>query len=254
MSVTVGYPEVGEELLQAVVRRVREVGRPERVVLFGSRARGDHRSGSDLDLLIVEEPAPAGRDGFGAYWGALQELFPEMDVLVRTPREVAEWADVPNYLVTAALREGRTLYDTGRRWEGDGLVKRDVADHARGWLLKAQSDLATARRTLDSDGPYDTACYHAQQAAEKALKALLAFEGQAIPRTHKLEEPITLCLTLRPGLDVAGADFPEPTKRGIDSRYDVYFWPEQEDAAEALAQAERVYAAIVAVLPEATRA
>ena len=47
---------------------------------------------------------------------------------------------------------------------------RDKRDHARGWFRKAESDLHTAQRALDSDGPYDTACFHAQQVAEKYLK------------------------------------------------------------------------------------
>jgi HEPN domain-containing protein len=43
----------------------------------------------------------------------------------------------------------------------------DRISHARGWLLKAESDLSAARRVLDGEGrPFDTACFHAQQAAE----------------------------------------------------------------------------------------
>lgn len=49
---------------------------------------------------------------------------------------------------------------------------KDNAALAAGWIRKGDSDLADARRTVDSDGPYDTACFHAQQAAEKYLKAL----------------------------------------------------------------------------------
>ncbi len=41
------------------------------------------------------------------------------------------------------------------------------ADLAKGWLLKGDSDLATAKCTAGSEGPYDTACFHAQQAVEK---------------------------------------------------------------------------------------
>lgn len=37
---------------------------------------------------------------------------------------------------------------------------------ARGWFLKAESDLNTARHMVKSDGPYDTVCFHTQQAAE----------------------------------------------------------------------------------------
>ena len=50
----------------------------------------------------------------------------------------------------------------------------DRFELARGWFLKAESDLITARHMVESDGPYDTACFHAQQAAEKYLKGLLA--------------------------------------------------------------------------------
>ncbi|HXJ91993.1 MAG TPA: HEPN domain-containing protein [Terriglobia bacterium] len=51
---------------------------------------------------------------------------------------------------------------------------------ARGWFLKAESDLRTAERMIEGDGPYDTACFHAQQAVEKYLKGLLTFMGAAL--------------------------------------------------------------------------
>ena len=43
---------------------------------------------------------------------------------------------------------------------------------AQGWFRKGDSDLADAHRTIKSDGPYDTACFHAQQAVEKYLKGV----------------------------------------------------------------------------------
>ncbi len=52
---------------------------------------------------------------------------------------------------------------------------------ARGWFRKGDSDLADARRTVASEGPYDTACFHAQQAVEKYLKGYLAWQEQPIP-------------------------------------------------------------------------
>jgi hypothetical protein len=44
---------------------------------------------------------------------------------------------------------------------------RSKLDHARGWLLKADSDLMTAKRILEGKGPYDTACFHAQRVSRK---------------------------------------------------------------------------------------
>ena len=63
---------------------------------------------------------------------------------------------------------------------------KDQTDLARGWLTKARSDLVTITLVLEGPGPFDTACFHAQQAIEKTLKAFLAFHGRPIPRTHEL--------------------------------------------------------------------
>jgi predicted nucleotidyltransferase len=51
MTPTLHYPPLTDELLQHIVQRIRSVGSPHNIVLFGSRARGDARPDSDLDLL-----------------------------------------------------------------------------------------------------------------------------------------------------------------------------------------------------------
>ncbi len=52
---------------------------------------------------------------------------------------------------------------------------KDKVDLAKGWFSKADSDLAAARLTLAASGPYDTACFHAQQAAEKLMMGFCLF-------------------------------------------------------------------------------
>jgi uncharacterized protein len=110
MSEAIAYPEVDGRLFDEIVRRIRLVGSPKRVVLFGSRARGDAGPGSDLDLLIIEESALPRYKRPVRYLSALVGLFPAKDVVVYTPEEVAQWAGVPNAFITTALREGKTLY------------------------------------------------------------------------------------------------------------------------------------------------
>jgi HEPN domain-containing protein len=55
------------------------------------------------------------------------------------------------------------------------------------WLIKAERDLASARPLASGPDPfYDTAIYHCQQAAEKALKGWLTFHDQPFEKTHDL--------------------------------------------------------------------
>ena len=129
----------------------------------------------------------------------------------------------------------------------------DKATHARGWLRKAESDIADASRTLGSDGPFDTACFHAQQAAEKLLKGFLALRGHLIPRTHDLEELQRMCLAVEPELGIAAFDLSELTSYAVEMRYDFEFWPDDETARGAVELVRRLRGTIIAAVPEEAR-
>jgi predicted nucleotidyltransferase len=110
MNRVVDYPQVTDALLREIVSRILEAGSPHKIVLFGSRARGEARADSDLDLLIVEESALPRYKRSARYLRALTGLFPAKDVVVWTPEEIAAWAEVPHAFSTMALREGKVLY------------------------------------------------------------------------------------------------------------------------------------------------
>ena len=97
--------------LAEMIRRILAVGEPQKIVLFGSRARGDARADSDYDLLLVEPSVLPRHKRAARYRRALAGLAGAKDILVWTPEEVAQWRDVPNAFVTAAVQEGVVLYE-----------------------------------------------------------------------------------------------------------------------------------------------
>lgn len=62
------------------------------------------------------------------------------------------------------------------------------------WIYKAKNDLKSALKLLDGDDPImDTAIYHTQQCAEKALKGYLAFQKQPLRKSHDIELLVEIC-------------------------------------------------------------
>jgi predicted nucleotidyltransferase len=111
MRTIFAYPEVTDELLAEVVRRILSVGTPQKVLLFGSWARGTARPDSDLDLLIIEESDLPRWRRSARYRRALCGVFPAKDLLVWTPQEVEDWRSVPHAFITTVLRESKPLYE-----------------------------------------------------------------------------------------------------------------------------------------------
>lgn len=102
---------IDDTLLQEMVRTLVEAIDPDRIILFGSRARGDAKPDSDVDLLVIKDSdEPPHRRVIPAY-RALGRISVPTDILWRTPAEIEEWAGARNYVTTRAMREGRVLYE-----------------------------------------------------------------------------------------------------------------------------------------------
>jgi predicted nucleotidyltransferase len=97
--------------LSEIVRRILFVGDPQKIVLFGSRARGEAHSDSDYDILIIEPSNLPRYKRPAKYRRALVGTALAKDIIVWTPGEVAEWSGVPNAFITVALNEGIVLYE-----------------------------------------------------------------------------------------------------------------------------------------------
>src|SRR5690349_13267492 len=97
--------------LGEAVQRLVATLHPERIYLFGSRARGDAQPGSDYDLLVVvpQSDRPSHQRAQLAY-GAMFGVGIPMDILVLTRAEFASQERVVASLPALVLREGRLLY------------------------------------------------------------------------------------------------------------------------------------------------
>ncbi len=111
MTTTAGVSD--DMLLQMAEVIVGEV-EPERIVLFGSHARGDARPDSDVDLLVIEQK-PFGklrsrRREAAQLWRALARFPVSKDIVVYSQEEADAWKDSPGHILGQALREGKVLY------------------------------------------------------------------------------------------------------------------------------------------------
>src|SRR5215475_7256055 len=105
-----------DERLLAMVRAIVEGVAPTRVILFGSRARGDACPSSDYDLVV--ELAFERSDYWETYRRVCATLAPakdgaSVDVLIRQPGEIEAKRDDPGYMDWAIAREGIVLHPPG---------------------------------------------------------------------------------------------------------------------------------------------
>ncbi len=103
---------ITEEQIQAIVRRIVEGYQPDQIILFGSYAYGTPTEDSDLDLLVIKSGiGPTRMERAVAVRRLVRSPdMPPMDILVRTPEEVAKAAEVRFTIEAQALKVGRTLY------------------------------------------------------------------------------------------------------------------------------------------------
>jgi HEPN domain-containing protein len=121
------------------------------------------------------------------------------------------------------------------------------------WLRKADHDLLNIENNLTAKNiPWDTVCFHAQQVAEKVLKAFLAYHGRDLLKTHDLIALLAQCVTIDRSLADLEADCRILTSYGVAARYpDDLFEPGETDGRELVAAAHRLRARILSLLPKA---
>lgn len=100
-----------QDTLDDIIRRIVEVAAPEKIILFGSAARGDMNRHSDVDLLIVKEGAHRGSLA-GRIYENMYGAGAAVDVVVVTPGDVERYKNSHALVIKPALREGRVVYES----------------------------------------------------------------------------------------------------------------------------------------------
>lgn len=101
-------PEI-KSITECIVREYQ----PDKIILFGSWARGEANEKSDIDLLVIsdrEKRLPRYKRGLDIRLLLSQFLSPK-DILFYTHEDVERWRDVPQTFISTVLREGRVLYE-----------------------------------------------------------------------------------------------------------------------------------------------
>ena len=96
--------------LEGIVRRIVEVARPDRIILFGSAARGEMGPDIDVDLLVVKSGVEHRRRLAQDIYMNLSGVGVGVDLIVVTPEDLEAQRDSVGSIIGPALEEGRVIY------------------------------------------------------------------------------------------------------------------------------------------------
>ena len=182
-------------LFAEMARCVGEALPADCVILFGSRARGDAHARSDVDLAVIAGTGELDRERrYELRQRALMQAetvaagqYRHIDIIVWTDDEFRTKKRSRNHVAGRAWREGIVLYGKHQNWPGEEIVSE--LDNARLLMRQCREQLQGVDNMLDDEiFPEGIFGFHAQRAAELALKAWVSIVGQTYERTHRVAE------------------------------------------------------------------
>ena len=166
------------------------------VLLFGSRARGDHETHSDVDLAVIlgepENSLTSQRrvdleaQGYAIANSIGGGLFRHVDVRVWTEARYREEKRSINHVAGRSWREGKVLFGAHESLPGEETVVE--LPHVRELVEMAHGQLATMGILRNPDVREEDFGFHAERATELALKAWIALTGEQYRLTHFLHQ------------------------------------------------------------------
>jgi len=103
MDLTNRIPEITQRIIQT--------SNPDKIILFGSYARGDFGADSDLDILIIIPGVKHLRQESIRVRRALRGMLAPVDIVVATPEQITRLGNEAGLMYQSALSEGKVLYE-----------------------------------------------------------------------------------------------------------------------------------------------
>ena len=101
---------IAQRKLKEIIRRIVKVAKPEKIIMFGSAARGQMGPNSDVDLLVVKGGKYNRSRLAGDIYVNLHGVGQAVDVILVTPEEVERYRNTHCLIIKPALREGKEVY------------------------------------------------------------------------------------------------------------------------------------------------
>jgi uncharacterized protein len=100
-----------DKTLEEIINRILQVITPDKIILFGSRARGEASPDSDYDLMIVKEGVTNTRRICGEIYQKFYGMKVPVDVLITTPEKLEKYKNTIGYVYKQVVEEGIVVYE-----------------------------------------------------------------------------------------------------------------------------------------------
>lgn len=99
------------QIISSIVEKIRKDYNPEKIILFGSYAKGTSGYDSDIDILVIRDSTLRRDERDQEIRRSLREIKFPLDIFVYTPKEVDEYSRLNGSFISMVFKEGRVLYE-----------------------------------------------------------------------------------------------------------------------------------------------
>ena len=99
-----------DKTLDKIINKILEIITPDKIILFGSRAKGEEREDSDYDILVIKSGIKNKREISRKIYRNMLGTNASVDILVELPEIIEKYKDSVGYIYKQILKEGKIIY------------------------------------------------------------------------------------------------------------------------------------------------